>query len=247
MSLQKFSLGDMLRCGIEIRRAAPHSASMEATAGAIVQYLHHALREEGTGRPSCVLLRCFVTQPYGSLPPEIQEAARSAAKAVPLGQSTRCLVLLATAGERAAWNDRRASRGHRAIPLPSPEVVEQAPMIARMMAQMGVDVAALLGSEGAGERAEKSYDVFFVPEAESSEYIPAQKEFVRPFGVRSVVGFGGLLQEEFFAFVLFSREPVSLEAASRFRNIALDARIALMKHERLDVYAAGPAGLAGRV
>lgn len=237
MSLHDFSLGDMLRCGIDIRRAVPSAESMEATARAIVEYLHETLREPAAGRPSCVLARCFVTQPYGSLPPEVQEAARGAAEGVELAAGTRCLVLLATAGERPEWNDRRASRGHRAIPLPSPDVVAQAPMIARMMSQMGVDIAALLGSEQAGGGAEKTYDVFYVPEAAGSEFIPAQEEFVRPFGIRSVVGFGGLLQEEFFAFILFSREAVPAEAASRFRNVALDARIALLKHERRDVYA----------
>jgi hypothetical protein len=237
ISLQTFSLGDMLRCGVEIRRVAAGAESMEATARRIVAYLHDALREPATGRPSCVLARCFVTLRYGSLPPELQEAARGAAQEVPLSETTRCLVLLATAGDRPEWNDRRTSEGHRAIPLPSPEVVEQAPMISRMIRQMGVDLDALLeGADPHAEGAARTYDVFYVAEAEGSPYIPAQDEFVRPYGIRSVVGFGGLLQEELFFILLFSREPVPEDAAGRFRNIALDAGIPLMSHELREVF-----------
>ena len=241
ISLQRFSLGDMLRCGVEIRRAAADAGSMEASASAVVEFLHGVLRDPESGRPSCVLLRCFVTLPYGSLPAELQAAARDAAGDTTLADSTRCLVLLATAGDRPEWNDRAASEGHRAIPLPSPEVVEQAPMISRMMQQMGVDLGSLLGG-GAAPEAERTYNVFYVPDAEGSEHIPEQEEFVRPNGIRSVIGFGGLLQEEFFVIVLFSREPVPEDTATRFRNIALDARIALLRHERREIFEPAVAG-----
>lgn len=149
-------------------------------------------------------------------------------------------MLLATAGDRPEWNDRAASRGHRAIPLPSPEVVQQAPMISRMMQQMGVDVGALTGRSPEGDtgvaKAPKTYDVFYVAEAAGSPFIPAQAEFVEPFEVRSVLGFGGVLEEEFFVFVLFSREHVPEGSASRFRNVALDARLALIRHEQRTVF-----------
>ena len=73
----------------------------------------------------------------------------------------------------------------------------------------------------------RTYNVFHVEEAPDSPYIPAQEEFVRPFGVRSVVGFGGLVRDELFAVVLFSRVPVPRASADRFRTIALDVKSAL--------------------
>lgn len=246
MVLRNFSLGDMLRCGVDIRRATADAPSMEASARVLVRYLYDTLRAGDGDEPACALLRCFVTLPYGSLPPELQAAARASAAGAELADGTRCLVLLATAGLRDAWNDRRTSAGHRAIPLPSPEAIEKAPMISRMVHEMGIDLGALGEGADATERAGRTYDVFFVPDALGSEHIPAQDDFVRPLGVRSVLGFGGLLQEEFFVVILFSREPIPQETASRFRNIALDARIALLAHEQrvvLDAEAAQqPAG-----
>ncbi len=71
----------------------------------------------------------------------------------------------------------------------------------------------------------KTYNVFHVPEALGSPYIPAQKEFVERYGVRSVLGFGGLLGDgDLFAVIMFARGPITTESAARFRNIALDVK-----------------------
>jgi hypothetical protein len=82
-------------------------------------------------------------------------------------------------------------------------------------------------SSDPARREGKTYDVFYVPEADRSPYIPAQ-DFVRDYGVRSVVGFGGVLKSgEMFAVILFSRTPVPADSAQRFKTIALDVRSAL--------------------
>lgn len=51
-----------------------------------------------------------------------------------------CLTLMATVGQSAAWNSRHLSRGHRAIPLPSPEIVEKAPMTSQLIKELGVEL-----------------------------------------------------------------------------------------------------------
>ena len=55
-----------------------------------------------------------------------------------------CLALLATAGDEPDWNDRDRSRGHRAIPLASERMVEELPMIAQLIRQLGLDVGSVL-------------------------------------------------------------------------------------------------------
>jgi hypothetical protein len=232
MSIGNFSLGDMLRCGSEIRRCTDGVDSLEAGAGAVVRYLFDAFRD-AEGKPSLALARCFATCSFGALGAELKAAAVETARGARLTDETRCLTLMGTAGVVPEWNDRRRSTGHRAIPLPSPDVLERAPMLSALVRQMGLPVAhvvnppAELNSQVAG----KAYDVFYVPEALGSPFIPAQADFVRPYGIASVLGFGGLLQSDFFAFILFSREPIPEASASRFRSIALDARLALLRHE----------------
>ena len=74
----------------------------------------------------------------------------------------------------------------------------------------------------------KMYCVFFVPDAEGSPFIPAQEEFVQPCGIRSVLGWGGVLHRgELFAVILFTRVMVPEQSAERFRYVALDVKAAL--------------------
>jgi hypothetical protein len=230
-SLQQFDLAEMLRCGRELGRAAMGATTLEDAAGRVVRYLYDGCRDEATGERECALVRFFITQPYRSMPGEMRDAACRLLGSPPAVQTLNCLALLATAGDEPQWNDRRQSAGHQAIPLPDVRMVQQVPMLAELFRSLGVDQhalvtrdAELLFSEGDG----KMYRVFFVPEAEGSPFIPAQEEFVRPYGIRSVLGWGGVLHGgELFAVILFTRVPIPQQSAERFRHVALDVKAAL--------------------
>jgi hypothetical protein len=230
--LRQFGISEMLRCGREVRAAAAAGdGCMELAASAVVRYLYDAFRsaEEDNTR-QCVLVRFYKTHPYGLLEPDLQHFADALLGAPPRDPGIECLTLLATVGDEPEWCDRHRSRGHRAIPLASEELVEEAPMIAQLFRGFGIDVrqvvrpgAPLLQATGS-----RSFDVFHVAEALGSPHIPAQAGFVEPYGVRSVVGFGGALRSgELFAVILFARVPIAAQTADRFRNIALDVKYAL--------------------
>jgi len=141
-----------------------------------------------------------------------------------------CLTLLATAGEEPAWNDRRASVAHRALPLTSAESIARSPMISQLIRQLGVEIGTLLTpSEMIVDNTQHSFNVFHVPDAVGSPHIPAQQQFVIPYGVQSVLGFGGLLPPgELFATILFTRTRVPREVAERFKTLALNVKVALL-------------------
>ena len=243
LDLTNFGLHEMLRCGRELRDAVRPAGSVEEAAGVVVRYFYDACIEPLSERRSCVLARFYKTHAYGDLPPDLQDFTAGLLGGTAATPTMQCLTLLATAGARPEWNDRRLSRGHRAIPLPSPEIVEQAPMIAQLVRQMGLDIATVVrpspdllrSAEG------KTYSVFHVEEAAGSPYIPAQTEFVGPHGVRSVVGFGGLHRHDFFAVILFATVPIPRVAAERFRNIALDLKAALHTLPETRVFQSAPA------
>ena len=148
-----------------------------------------------------------------------------------------CLLLFNFDTKRVAtlWvhkflNDRHASRSHQTIPLPSAEIVRAAPMIAGLIEELGLDIETVVGGSAPAVRGSdtRTYNVFHVERAVGSKYIPAQKEFVVPYRIASVVGFGGLLRSgELFAIILFSHVPIPPNSAMRFRTIALDVRSAL--------------------
>ncbi|HVE78592.1 MAG TPA: hypothetical protein VNA89_07015 [Gemmatimonadaceae bacterium] len=239
--LDNFALGDMLRCGTGLRQAAQGKATMEDAAGAIVRYFRDECRDPATGEQSCPLVRLYKTHPYETLDPPLKAFAARLLGDTPPRPGMKCLTLLATAGAETEWNSRRASRRHRAIPLPSAQVVEQAPMIAQLIKQLGLDIAHVVdpAPELVRELEGRTYNVFHVEDAAGSAYIPAQDDFVVPYGIRSVLGFGGLLRSgELFAVILFSRAHIDRESAGRFRNIALDVKSVLFRYGDDQVFAA---------
>ncbi|HJU67397.1 MAG TPA: hypothetical protein VJ650_04045 [Gemmatimonadaceae bacterium] len=233
--LGTFELHDMLRCGLDIRQAARNAPSLEAAANSIVRYLFGAFRDSGSGEPQAALVRLYRTHPYRELEPELQLVARTALGEPPRDEGMRCLTLLATAGTEEEWNDRRRSQAHRTIPLASVRMIHRAPMIAQLIEQMGMDVEYLVHPEAAvvPDAEGRTYNIFYVENAQGSPYIPAQADFVVPYGIRSVIGFGGILRGEMFAVVIFSRVAIPPAVANRFRNIALEVKAVLHPIERV--------------
>lgn len=230
-----FELHDMLRCGLDIRQAARNAPSLETAGTLIVRYLFGAFRDPESGDPQLALARLYKTLPYRELEPDLRLFAKAALGEAPRDEGMRCLTLLATAGVEQAWNDRHDSQGHRAVPLASVRMVHRAPMIAQLIEQMGMDVAHLVQTDASivPDSEGRTFNIFYVEKAPGSTYIPAQSDFVVPFGIQSVVGFGGILRGEMFAVVLFSRVPISPGAAGRFRNIAVEVKAVLHPIERV--------------
>ena len=230
LDVSNFTVGAMLRAGIAVRRIVRGTESLEEAADVVVRYLYDQCIEPSSGERSCALVRFYKTHMYGGLTPDLQLfAARQLEERQP-DDAMRCLVLLGTAGAEVDWNSRFASQAHRAIPLPSADIVRQAPMIASLIEDLGLDIESIVSGSATSVRGPdaRTYDVFHVEDALDSPHIPAQREFVIPYGIKSVVGFGGLLRSgELFAVILFSRVSVPKASASRFRTIALDVRSAL--------------------
>lgn len=238
--LTRFTLRDMTECGAELRRAGEGAHTMEGAAEAIVRLLYTKFTNRSTTVPACALVRFFKTHTWGGLGPDLQEFASRVLGKTP-DSSMPCLTLLATAGDRPEWNDRRRSTGHQAIPLVSASAVAKAPMIATLIQQFGIDVNTVLQPDPhlLLDLSQQTFNVFHVPEAPGSAYIPAQQEFVVPCGIRSVLGMGGVLPSgSLFAVILFSRQPISRETAELFKPMALNIKMAVLPFEDA-VFASG--------
>jgi PAS domain S-box-containing protein len=145
-----------------------------------------------------------------------------------------CLTLLGTAGEKPEWNERHRSRRYRSIPLADKQALSQFPMVSQLLQQLGVDFTSKIQpkSDLLVDQTEHTLDVFHVTEAKGSPFVPAQDEFVIPFGIESVLGFGGVLpSKEFFTVILFSRVRISRETAELFKRLAVSVKSALLPFE----------------
>lgn len=226
-------LRGMTQLGAELREMGRGARSMEEVANRVVWHLYENV-VDASQQPACVLVRFFKTHPFGELDRSLQQFAANLLGGKPASPTMQCLVLLATAGMRPEWNDRRLSQGHQAIPLPDEHAVASIPMIARLIRQFGVDVAAVVNPDPAllVDTGLTTFNVFHVPDAVGSPYVPAQQEFVVPCGVRSVLGFGGSFPSGgLFAVILFSRVPIDRATAEQFKTIALAVKLAVVPFE----------------
>lgn len=233
--LATFSKDDMCHCAVTLRNMDERSENIEETAGRIVRYLYDNLINQRTGEKACALIRFFKTHPYEDLSEDLQEAAKAVLKGQSIYRATKCLTLLATAGEEPQWNSRQGSRGHQAIPLVDQEFVHRAPMILQLIQQFGLEVSAVINTAPTliTELPHKAFNVFYVAKALGSPYIPAQKEFVIPYQVETVLGFGGILPSgELFAVILFSKAAIPLKTANHFKWISAYVRIAIESFDR---------------
>lgn len=230
LDVTEFSVGAMLRAGVAVRRAVKDSPTIEDAASVVVRYLYDHCIDPASGERTCVLARFYKTHALGELPADLRGFALAQLGNTAVSDEMRCLALMGTVGAEPSWNARQSSRSHKAIPLPSVDIVREAPMIARLIEDIGLDIASIVEGHAkrASETGSRTYDVFHVEDARGSPHIPAQEEFVVRHGIQSVVGFGGLLRSgELFAVILFTRVRVPAASAARFRAIALDVRSAM--------------------
>ena len=228
--LDRFSVDDLVALSTELRDVATDVRSMEAAAQRIVDHLHQCL-VDGAGRPATALVRFYKTHAFRHLPSDLQEFALGASGDA-IHAETRCLTMLATTGIRPEWCDRRSSHGHQAIPLTSEAAVASLPMVSRLIDDLGLDVAQVVEPPSADlvlELHHQSYNVFHVPTAVGSPWIPVQS-FVEEHGIRSALGFGAVLPSgDMFAVVMFTTVPVDERVADLFRSIAPAVKAAVVR------------------
>jgi hypothetical protein len=238
--LRNFGLQDMIDVGRRLREPGLRHASMEEAASQVVNLFRDCFRaaDDPAAAPNCALVRCFKTHPYNDLPPDLRRKADELLQGRPPLPGMQCLTLLASRGELPAWNSRQGSVAHQAIPLPTVEMVSQAPMIAQLVLQLGMKIEHVVTPTPQRVRPQPTFDVFHVESALGSAQVPDQEGFVRRFGVQSVLGFGGLLPAgELFAIILFARVTISPATAALFRTLALGVKLALLPYSGKRVFA----------
>ena len=240
-TLSRFGFRDMMDCRGRIRDLfADNPATLEEAAERAVEFFRSELVDERS-QPACALVRFFKSHPYRDLPEDLQAVVRATSPGAASVPDLRCLTLVATRGDEPDWNSRLTSRGHRAIPLMSVEMVQQAPMIAQLITQLGLPIANVVRPSRSLllDQEQTSHNVFFVPRALGSPHIVAQEEFVARYGIESVLGFGGLLASgDLFAVILFSKVAIPPEAADQFRVVGLSLKIAILPFARKTLFRA---------
>jgi two-component system NtrC family sensor kinase len=229
--LRRMTLRNMSECGLALRQLGNNADSMEDVSNQIIQYFYKNLVQQNSDEKACVLIRFFKTHSYGELLPELQEYVCKIFDTDVINNSLKCLTLMATAGELPEWNLRNQSVKHQVIPLGSKEAIAQIPMISQLFHQLGLNTDTVVQPDPdlLTDLEQRMYNIFYVPNALESPYIPAKESFIIPFDVKSVVGFGGVLPSgNMFAIVMFLKVIVPRMTVDLFRPLSLNVKMAIL-------------------
>ena len=218
--------------GVRDRLMARAASSVEHAAQSFVEDLAQTF-------PSIVLARLFLVVRLRQLPSVDQARAESIAAGDPrLTGATRVLSLLGTAGSEPAWCDRTRSVSHLAIPLLSQKFVHGAPMLAKLLADLDVNLASLDdgGAFVTRDMLGGLNKSFFVPDARetrdgSARHIIAAQDFVERHGIRSVFGMGGAYFDGTLAVAIaFTSGTLDAATAGRFPSLIGNFKMASADH-----------------
>lgn len=229
--IQKMTLRDMSECGLALRRLGDDALSMEEVSNNIIKYLYQNFVDSYSGEKLSVLIRFFKTHSYRELTPDLQEYVSGILSDRIVPDNLKCLTLLATAGELPEWNSRHQSVKHKAIPLTNEDAIARIKMMSQLMQQLGLNPGTVLQPDPnlLADLEQKMYNVFYVPNALNSPYIPSQASFVVPFNVKSVLGFGGLLPSgNMFTILMFLKVAIPPMVVNLFRPLALNVKMAIL-------------------
>ena len=242
--LRSFQLRDMTACGAALRQVGTGAQTFDEVADRLVRHLYTSLTMSQTGESACVLIRLFKTTSYQHLAPNLRALADQRLGGTPSAPSMTCLTLSASAGMVPGWNDPTLSSRFRVIPLRTSEDLDKLPMFSQLFRQLGVGLPRLVGSDRSLllDPCEQDFNVFHVPDAVGSPYVPAQEGFVEKYGVRSVLGFGAPLPDgQLFSIILFSQDVIPESTAQLFKPLALCAQKALAPYsERTATHSDSP-------
>ena len=183
--------------------------SFEHVAQTTVEAVFRQFKDDD-GQPAFALVRVFRAGIYDDLSPELQALADPS--------NPYWLALYGTTGIQDAWCDRRRSQNHQVVPGGDnmPPMLEA--VFSHAMQQDVIDTANIHPVRRNDTAITQSY---FVPHALGSPYVPAQEQFVIPYGIQSLLGLGSSFTSG-TAYVLlgFSCQALNEDAALRFAELA---------------------------
>ena len=112
-------------------------------------------------------------------------------------------------------------------------------MIRHLIRQLGLEINSVVNPDPdiLTNLEKRTYNVFHVADAVGSPYVVAQEEFVIPYGIKSVLGFGGILPTgDLFVVIIFTKVPINRTTADMFKPLALNVKMAVLPFVKGSVF-----------
>jgi len=233
IKIRELTLGNIFELSQVIKERCKRLLSLEEIAQEIVNTFCRVFVTD-SGKSAFVLSRYFKSCIYEDLPEDIKIYIQHKEGKEEIPAQNRYLTLLGTSGDMEEWNCREGSKGHQALPLYDPQMVNDIPMLSALLTQIGFKISDIVRSDNSIiiNKEEHEFGAFCVKEAGGSEFIPAQAKFVEPFGIKSVFGFGGSYNTgQIYAIIIFCREKIINETAKLFLSLNPAVKYVTLRHE----------------
>ncbi len=223
--MPKFSDIDALQWREQLRRlrtSLGQALTLEQAAQILSRQLFMAFSAD------TALVRVYAALPYEELEPVARRFVDAAVGEVDKrAPKMPVLALMGTHGSQPAWCDRTHSHGHLAIPLISEAFVQDIPMVARLLKELGVE---LMGLDAAPEINARRLlggfnGVFYVEDAAAARdakgrlIIPAQ-DFVAQHKIKTVFGMGGVFPDNtLVTIIVFCTETLRRDQVERLKSL----------------------------
>ncbi|MBM4054944.1 MAG: PAS domain S-box protein [Planctomycetes bacterium] len=221
INLNQLSVIEILKLSKHIKGKCFLFSCLEEVAQEFTKIFYESFTTD-SGKNPFVLVRFFNTCSYHNLPEDIRAYIQSEEqKKKPLPED-RYLTLMGTYGDREEWRSRKDSKNYQAFFLSDPQFHAKFPMFSAVFRQIGIEIlsGSQLDMSILIKERHKQLSAFCVENAVGSNLIPKQSEFVEPFAIQSVFGFGGIYPTgNVYIIAIFSREKINKETASLFLSL----------------------------
>jgi len=198
--IERFTLKEMTLCGQSLRQIGTASTTLEEVASKTCEQLYEQVVTQ-RGERAFALVQFFHA-------------------------SSNTLSMLAAAG---ANTNEKETLEDQTVQLYNG--TPSSPIVMQMLSAFGVikEIPALPKAELLVDGDQKQYNVFYIPDAQTSLLFAQQGEFVERFGIKSVIGYGGLLPSgRIFACLMFAKVLIPTQTAQLFKPFALNTKLAVL-------------------
>ena len=233
INFNQLSIAKIINLSKHIKEKCINFSSFEEVAQELMGFFYSSFVTEG-GRSPFVLARFFKSCAYGELPDDIRNYIHNKESKGNLISGNKYLTLLGSFGELENWKNRNLSENYKAFPIHDEHLLGKLPMLSAVFDQIGLNLSHLKQTDKSIliKDRHRPYRVFCVENAEGSNLIPKQTEFVRPYSVKSVFGFGGIYStSNVYAVIIFSRERLSRKDAQLFLSLNPAIKQITLAHE----------------
>ncbi|MHC4268478.1 MAG: hybrid sensor histidine kinase/response regulator [Planctomycetota bacterium] len=233
VNIKKLTLTKVFELSQFIKEECKGTSTLEDAAQELVKILCQSLVTDN-GQSAIILNRFFKSCSYSELPDDIKDYIKQKEGINAISPQDKYLTLLGTWGDLEEWKHRDKSKNHKVFSLNDKDILYKIPMLSAVFTQIGfkMPITIVADENIIIDKQDIEYGVFYVEDAKASKFIPEQSEFVVPFGVKSIFGFGAnYVSTNFYAVIIFCREHLCENIVRLFLSLNPAIKLLTLRHE----------------